>query len=182
MTTGPGDEMAAAAAGGGRLRASQADREHVVDALKAAFVQGRLDKAEFDTRVGEAFTARTYAELAAVSADIPVPRAAAQSPALPLRSPGDKTVTRGVHAIIAATVPTAGLWAAAWSSQTGNASVFALVWTITIVWLGIVLFAGAVMLESRQQKRSGGQLPRRPASGAGGEALPRTRTSTVHPI
>jgi hypothetical protein len=40
----PGDEIAAGADGGSRLIASQADREQVLDALKAAFVQGRLTK------------------------------------------------------------------------------------------------------------------------------------------
>jgi Domain of unknown function (DUF1707) len=42
-----GDEIAAGADGGSRLIASQADREQVLDALKAAFVQGRLTKDEF---------------------------------------------------------------------------------------------------------------------------------------
>ena len=36
--------MAAAAAGRGRLRASQLDREHVIDMLKAAFVQGLITR------------------------------------------------------------------------------------------------------------------------------------------
>jgi Domain of unknown function (DUF1707) len=71
MVTGPGDAMAAPAGGHGRMRASDADREQVIDALKAGFVQGRLAKDEFDARVGQAFTSRTYAELAAVTADIP---------------------------------------------------------------------------------------------------------------
>ena len=44
---GPGDEMAAAAAGRGHLKASHADREQVIDLLKVAFVQGRLDRDEF---------------------------------------------------------------------------------------------------------------------------------------
>ena len=39
--------------------------------LKAAFVPGRLGKDEFDLRVGQAFAARTHAELDAVTADIP---------------------------------------------------------------------------------------------------------------
>ena len=47
---GPGDEIAAGAAGRGRLRASQADREQVIDTLEAAFVQGRLSKDELDMR------------------------------------------------------------------------------------------------------------------------------------
>jgi hypothetical protein len=56
--TGPADEIPA---GRGRWRASHADREQVVGALKAAFVQGRLTADELDERVGQALAARTYA-------------------------------------------------------------------------------------------------------------------------
>jgi hypothetical protein len=46
---GPGDEIAAAGSGGdGHLRASRADREQVVELLKAAFVEDRLTKEELD--------------------------------------------------------------------------------------------------------------------------------------
>ena len=86
MTAKPGDEMAAAAAGRGRLRASHADREHVLDVLKAAFVQGLLTKNEFDMRVGQTFASRTYAELAALTADIPAGLIGAQ----PLRKPAGR--------------------------------------------------------------------------------------------
>jgi hypothetical protein len=58
-------------AGHGHLRAADADREHVIDLLKAAFVQGRLTKDELDARAGRALTARTYAHLAALTEDIP---------------------------------------------------------------------------------------------------------------
>ena len=71
MTTGPGDEEAAGGLGRGHLRASHADRERVIAALRAAFVQGRLTKDEFDSRVGRALGSRTHAELAALTADIP---------------------------------------------------------------------------------------------------------------
>ena len=83
MTAKPRDDMAAAAAGRGRLRASHADREHVLDVLKAAFVQGRLTEDEFDMRVGQTFASRTYAELAALTADIPAGLIGVQ----PLRKP-----------------------------------------------------------------------------------------------
>jgi hypothetical protein len=66
--TGP-DEKAAAS--GGHLRAAHDDREHTIEVLKTAFVQGRLDQDELRSRVGQAFTSRTYAELAALTADIP---------------------------------------------------------------------------------------------------------------
>jgi uncharacterized protein DUF1707 len=71
MTTGPGDEKAAGGSGHGRLRASHADREQVIAALKAAFIQGRLTKDEFDLRAGRALGSRTYMELAALTADLP---------------------------------------------------------------------------------------------------------------
>jgi hypothetical protein len=63
--SGPGDEQAAG------LRASHADRERVIDLLKAAFVQGRLSKDELDGRVGQVLTSRTHRDLAAVTVDIP---------------------------------------------------------------------------------------------------------------
>ena len=83
MTTGPRDPMAAGAAGRGHLRASDADRDRVLDILKAAFVQGRLIKDELDLRAGQTLASRTYAELAAITADIPV--APVEPP--PLRPP-----------------------------------------------------------------------------------------------
>ena len=59
------------AAGGDRLRAGHFDRERVIEALKQAFVHGRLSRDELDVRAGRALAARTRAELAALTADIP---------------------------------------------------------------------------------------------------------------
>jgi Domain of unknown function (DUF1707) len=85
---GPGDEMAAGRAGRGLMRASHADREQVIEALKDAFVHGRLNRDQLDARAGQALAARTYAELAAATADIPpalpAPAPAAPAPARPL--------------------------------------------------------------------------------------------------
>jgi hypothetical protein len=85
VTAGREDGTAGA---GGRLRAAHADREQAVDVLKAAFVQGRLTKAEFDLRVGEVFASRTYADLGALTADIPGSVTSAQPSAGPAREPG----------------------------------------------------------------------------------------------
>jgi Domain of unknown function (DUF1707) len=78
---GTDDEVAAGAGGGGHLRATHVDRERVTDTLKAAFVQGMLTKDELDARVGQTFASRTYAELAAVTADIPAGLTTAKPPA-----------------------------------------------------------------------------------------------------
>ena len=71
MTRWPGDQEATSLAGRGHLRTSYADREHVIDELKEAFVQGRLTQDELGTRTAQVLASRTYAELAAVTADIP---------------------------------------------------------------------------------------------------------------
>ena len=83
MTTGPQDP---AAAGRDRLRASHADREQVIDTLKTAFVHGRLTRDELDVRAGRALAARTHADLAALTADIP-PGPAATGPRRPPAPP-----------------------------------------------------------------------------------------------
>ena len=57
-----------------RLRASDADREQVIDSLKAAFAQGRLAKDEFCMRAGQALASRTYGELHAIASGIPARR------------------------------------------------------------------------------------------------------------
>jgi hypothetical protein len=68
---GPGQEKAAGTAGGGGLPTSYDQREQAIHVLRAAFVEGRPDKDEFDLRLGQAFAARTYAELVSVTADLP---------------------------------------------------------------------------------------------------------------
>jgi hypothetical protein len=55
------------------MRASREDRERVIDVIKTAFVQDRLDLDELAGRVGQALTARTYGQLAALTADLPGP-------------------------------------------------------------------------------------------------------------
>ena len=69
----------------GGLRASDADREQAIDVLKAAFVQDRLARAEFEARVGQALASRTYAELAAATSGIPGRLTADQPAGMPAR-------------------------------------------------------------------------------------------------
>src|ERR1035438_3517443 len=90
--------------GRGRLRASDADREHVAGTLKAAYVHGLVTKDEFDARVSQTFAARTYAELALITAGIPAGLAAAPPPVRPgpakANPPADTNLTPGERAII----------------------------------------------------------------------------------
>ena len=114
MAVGPGEGGAAGAMGHGRLRASDADREQVIDTLKAAFVQGRLTRDELGVRAGQALVSRTYAELAAVTEDIPARLiGVVRPPSLPVRrtrKPVTRTVAAGAAcAIIPATLGAAFL-------------------------------------------------------------------------
>jgi hypothetical protein len=84
--------MAAGPAGHGHLRASDADREQVIDTLKDAFVQGLLTKDELGTRAGQALASRTYAELAAITADIPARLIEVQPAPRPAPAPARKPV------------------------------------------------------------------------------------------
>jgi hypothetical protein len=52
------------------LRASDADRDRVIDLLRAAVGDGRLDPAEFDERLDAALAARTIDALAPLTADL----------------------------------------------------------------------------------------------------------------
>jgi hypothetical protein len=82
--------------GHSRLIVSQADREQILEALKAAFVQGRLTKDELDHRVGQALA--TYAELDALTADIPARWRETQPPKPARESRNRKVIQRGTAA------------------------------------------------------------------------------------
>ena len=51
--------------------ASSADRERTVGVLRAGFTEGRLNQDELDDRVAQAYAARTYGQLWALTADLP---------------------------------------------------------------------------------------------------------------
>jgi hypothetical protein len=55
------------------LRASDADRDRVIEQLHAAVADGRLDSAEFDERLEAALAARTLDALAPLTADLAAP-------------------------------------------------------------------------------------------------------------
>src|ERR1700744_2838692 len=62
------------------LRASHEDRDRVVEQLRVAGGDGRLDAEELDTRVEAALTARTYGELTRLVADLPAAGGGAARP------------------------------------------------------------------------------------------------------
>ena len=174
MITGP---QGPAAAGGDRLRAGHADREQVIEALKNAFVHGRLTKDELDARAGQALAARTYADLAALTADIPP--APAPAPAAPARP----TVTARRRPLARAAAGSGGCLVIAFAAMQvhrladpgntpgtlpGSLALPSFLVALTAVFaaLFIVIYGVGTAVEQRHSRR---QLPPRP--GAGGHAL-----------
>jgi hypothetical protein len=75
-----------------RLRVADVDRERTADVLRGAYVEGRLTQDELDARLGQAYAARTYADLAALTADLPAAHRPWPGPVQTM--PGNQAVTR----------------------------------------------------------------------------------------
>ena len=162
MTAGLGDETASPAGGHGRQRASHSDREQVIEVLKAAFVQDRLTIDELDMRVGRAFTARTYAELAALTADIPAEPATAAPPRKPARPAGTRariwvTAVAFLIALMSVAVATGG-------------DVDRLAFVAVVIPLAALPLGGLLALHSWLDQRGTRQLPSGPGPGGPGLA------------
>src|SRR5450759_436688 len=65
------------------MRASDSDRQEVVDRLRAGLDDGRLKMEEYVERIGVAYEAVTYGDLAALYADLPVARSMAKREVAP---------------------------------------------------------------------------------------------------
>jgi hypothetical protein len=174
MVTGAGDELEAA--GRGHLRASHADREQVIGILKAAFVQGRLAKGEFDLRVGQTWGSRTYADLAALTADLPA-RLTRARPPKPPRAQSEGRVRRPGLVLAVGAVVYAAVWPVALAFPTSGAGNegggLGPLLMATFFYMIFLFVAGAMLVDTWQWKRSARQLPPGRAPGAGGQASPR---------
>jgi hypothetical protein len=175
-------------AGRGRLRAAQADREQVITVLKAAYAQGRLTKDELEVRAGQAFASRTYAELAALTADIPAdspaasPAAAspATGPAGPPPSMAARTMAKAARRSGICLLVAVALVEAAFLADN-----FLLIVAASFALIAASGFFGYGILDAWQERRSRGrrsrgQLPPRTGQGhrgpegrlPGGDAAP----------
>jgi Domain of unknown function (DUF1707) len=183
VMTGPGDEIAAGEAGRGHLRASHADRENVIGTLKAAFVQGMLTKDELDLRVGQTLAARTYVELAALTADIPAGLTGSRPPQR-ARRPANKKAAAAVT--WGGTVAFLGMLPVFQMTPDGSpfaipVALIALVLYVTVPTGWLVLFA--MWVNSRADRKSahglppggGGTASRRPLPAGPDRQIPPTR-------
>jgi hypothetical protein len=187
VSTGPQDP----AAGRDRLRAGHADREQAIETLKTAFVDGRLTKNELAARTGRALAARTYANLAALTADIPAgavepaepvaavpapavptpaepaaaPPVPARPPAPPIRRPLAKAATVSGVCLIIATAARFGVerFDPAGPGPNPHHALGAACFLLGFVAIMVALFIiGLGVFISIEQRRSRRQLPPRP--------------------
>lgn len=114
----------------GRLRASDADREQVVERLHAAATEGRLSSDELDERVHSALTALTYDDLDAVLDDLPRARPRSDRPAA-----GREPIRRDEHR------PAAHRTVGGWALDAVRANPLLL-----FVMIPVVATAGAMLL------------------------------------
>lgn len=150
-----------------RMRASRTDREHVIDMLKAAFVQDRLTKDELDDRVGLALAARTYADLDALTADIPAAHDLTPAPRpapvqqVPQRNAQVHTALKVSFATITAAAFGLSLIAGLVGGPIAAVAMFVVTYVFAMAVGGVVapIVIGAILLDSRQRKGDGGQPP-----------------------
>jgi DUF1707 SHOCT-like domain len=142
----------------GRMRASRALREQVVDTPKTAFVQGRLTKDELDARVARALVPLTYAELATLTDDLPDGLA-------PVAEPQQGSLAKaGVYVTIVA-----GLFLVAAVGNGGNPlTLLGAVLFLSPIWLAAL--AGLLALHARLDQRAAGRFPPGPGQGLAREA------------
>jgi hypothetical protein len=142
-------------AGAPAMRISDADRERVCARLREAFAEGRVTGEEFHERTAAALAAKTEADLAPLTSDLPVP----VPPAPVVRSPRQRELRR--------------IWTA-WASM---AVLLNAVWLLTVitsdsfpgywpVWpLGVT--GALAVVRTLIIRNSDDEPPARPADAAG---------------
>jgi hypothetical protein len=152
------------------LRAADADRAAVADALGAHMSAGRLTVAEFDERLARAYAAKTYGDLEELTADLPpLPTAGPSIPA-------PRAEARPAPAASACPDPWAGGWdhTHSWRAWLTTSLIVLTVWAATSlaaweflyfwpVWVigpwGAVLLVQTLTGAGRNDGRTNRQLP-----------------------
>lgn len=112
-----------------KMRASDQDRQEVVDRLRRAMQDGRLQMDEFVDRMGLAYQAQTYGDLAPLYADLPAAGSKQEAAPAALAAP-----VRGSSPGVLAGLPTTlkVLWTIWLAAVSINVVVWALVSVTTV--------------------------------------------------
>jgi hypothetical protein len=142
--------------------------------LKAAFTQGRLTKDEFDLRVGQMLASRTYADLGALTADIPGWVTSAQPSDADAREPGRMLSFKTAARVGAVGAGPAMASAAVAMTQTSGVPAAVGVLLVGLTGLSVaLLLAALLMLLSWVARRSQPGPAQGPPSGPAGLASER---------
>jgi len=121
------------------MRAGDEDRDRTISTLREALVDGRLTHEEFDQRMGQAQTARTYGELAVLTSDLPDAPGPAAAPPTPVPAtmpeadlaPTDKhNVRNGWAAWLGVSVMVNVIYFASWMTSGGSAPSYWPIWVM----------------------------------------------------
>jgi hypothetical protein len=155
------------------MRASDDDRQQVVDRLRAAVEDGRLKMEEFTERMGLAYQALTYGDLAKLVADLPP---ASPQPAPAPAAPPAAAAKRTAFADLPAPLKVLWtIWLAAvsinvvvWVLVVGTSGHFIYPWPLWVAGpYGAALLAISVpVVHSRRNRRLAAPLPPPTATGS----------------
>jgi DUF1707 SHOCT-like domain len=155
------------------MRASDDDRQQVVDRLRAALEDGRLQMEEFTERMGLAYQALTYGDLAKLVADLPP---ASPQPAPAPAAPPAAAAKRTAFADLPAPLKVLWtIWLAAvsinvvvWVLVVGTSGHFIYPWPLWVAGpYGAALLAISVpVVHSRRNRRLAAPLPPPTATGS----------------
>jgi len=134
-----------------RLRASDADREHVIARLRDHFAEGRLTHDELDERITAALSAKTFGDLRVLMADLPGPAPASTAAStLPRAAAGPVFVRRGPRLL-----PLAMLFLLVATLGSGGGFVFLALFPVVLVFsllAGVVALFGAARFRRRMHR------------------------------
>ncbi|GAA1426180.1 hypothetical protein GCM10009616_00050 [Microlunatus lacustris] len=114
-------------------RIGDAERDRAVDALQEHMAAGRLDREEFDERLGRALAARTVADLQPLFADLPEPRPGTGLATTPAYAPPPWSQGTPAAAATPAVVPDPAVPATR-SKPLGATLVLTLIWPAAVLF------------------------------------------------
>ena len=112
---------------------ADADRERVSEELREHMMAGRLTSEEFEERLGRAYGARTRADLAAVTSDLPMSSASVQRTVDESRSRVRRRLLQESGASVSVSLVCVAIWLAA-----GASGSFWPIWIIIFALLPLV--------------------------------------------
>jgi hypothetical protein len=151
------------------MRASDNDRQQVVDRLRAALEDGRLKLEEFTERVGLAYQAVTYGDLAKLHADLPAAspeeeprpaRAPAAAPAVVARRSGYADLPTPLKVLWTIWLAAVSVNVVVWVLVVGTSGHFIYPWPVWVAGpYGAALLAVSVpVVHSRRSRRAAAPL------------------------